>query len=104
MIFSFTSFWNLILKNENRKFDFSFFNAIRKRKRKFKSVFNAIEKRNTEMVVGIPFSNVVGKQKTKSGSGNWNSVYKVVKKRKTEMEIGIPFSKVVKKRKTKIEL
>ena len=67
---------------------FSFFNAIRKRKRKFKSVFNAIEKRNTKMLVRIPFSNVVGKQKTKNGSGNWNSVFQSRKKTKTEMEIG----------------
>ena len=72
------------LKNENRKFDFSFFNAIRKRKRKFKSVFNAIEKRNTKMVVRIPFSNILGKQKTKNGSGNWNSVFQSRKKTKNE--------------------
>ena len=77
------------------KMDFSFFNAIPKRKRKFKSVFNAIEKRNTKMVVRIPFFNVVGKQKTKNGSGNWNSVFQSRKKnekRKWKLEFRFPKS------------
>ena len=63
---------------------FRFFNAIKKRKRKIKFVFNAIEKLNTKMEVRIPFSNVVGKQKTKNGSGNWNSVFQSRKKTKNE--------------------
>ena len=36
------------------------------------------------MVVRIPFSNVVGKQKTKNRSGNWNSVFQSRKKTKNE--------------------
>ena len=56
------------------------------------------------MVVGIPFSNIVGKQKTKTEVEIRIPFSKVVKKRKTEMDTGIPFSKVVKKRKTEIEL
>ena len=56
------------------------------KKKKFKSVFNAIGKRNTKMEARIPCSNVVGKQKTKNGNGNWNSVFQ--SGRKTENENG----------------
>ena len=64
------------LRNENRKFDcFCFPVPYGKEERKFKSVFNAIGKRNTKVEVRIPFSNVVGKQKWKNGNGNWNSVF-----------------------------
>ena len=72
----FLPFGTSILKNESRKFDFSFSNAIRKRKKKkLKSVFSAIGKRNTRMEVRIPLSNVVEKQKTKNENGNWNSFF-----------------------------
>ena len=55
------------------------------RKRKFKPVFNAIEKRTTKIEVQIPFSNVEGKQKTKNGNGNLNSVFQSRKKTKNEI-------------------
>ena len=77
------------MKSENSIFVFL---SHTKTKKKIQTRFNAIEKRNTKMKVRIPFSNVVGKQNTKNGSGNWNSVFQSRKKRKWKLEFRFPKS------------
>ena len=53
------------------------------------------------MEVRIPFSNVVGKQKTKNGSENWNSVFQSRKKTKNGNENGNSVFQSRKKTKNK---